>query len=226
MAISDWPSDERPRERLLRDGPAGLSDAELLAIFLRMGVRGKSAVDLARDLLAAFAGDLNRLCDAPTSELAAVSGIGPAKAAQLKAVFALSGRALAQRLKERDVLGSPEAVRDFLRLRFAQKPHEVFAILLLDARNRLIEMHELFRGTLSQTAVYPREVARLVLEKNAAAVILAHNHPSGVAEPSTADLALTQLLKDTLALLDVRVLDHFIVAGNNAPLSLAERGLV
>lgn len=226
MAISDWPSDERPRERLLRDGPAGLSDAELLAIFLRMGVRGKSAVDLARDLLAAFAGDLNRLCEAPVGELAAVSGIGPAKAAQLKAVFALSGRALAQRLKDRDVLGSPEAVRDFLRLRFAQRPHEVFSILLLDARNRLIEMHELFRGTLSQTAVYPREVARLVLEKNAAAVILAHNHPSGVAEPSTADLALTRLLKDTLALLDVRVLDHFIVAGNNDPLSLAERGML
>jgi DNA repair protein RadC len=226
MAISDWPTDERPRERLLRDGPTGLSDAELLAIFLRVGVRGKSAVDLARDLLQAFAGDLNRLCEASTVELAAIPGMGPAKAAQLKAVFALTGRALEQKLQQRDLLSSPGAVRNYLRVCFARKPHEVFAVLLLDAQNRLLETIELFRGTLSQTAVYPREVARLVLEKNAASVILAHNHPSGVAEPSAADLALTKQLKETLALLDVRVLDHFIVAGNSEPLSLAERGML
>lgn len=225
MAITDWPVDERPRERLLRGGAEGLSDAELLAIFLRVGLRGKSAVDLARDLLAAFNGNLSQLLDASIGQLSAVGGIGPAKAAQLKAVFALAGRALAQRMKERDVLSSPAAVRDFLRLRFAQRPHEVFAVLLLDAQNQLIETHELFRGTLSQTAVYPREVAQLALQKNAAAVILAHNHPSGVAEPSTADIALTRQLKEALALIDVRVLDHFIVAGNVTPLSMAERGL-
>ena len=226
MAITDWPIDERPRERLLQNGPDGLSDAELLAIFLRMGVRGKSAVDVARDLLSLFGGDLNRLCEANLEELSSVPGVGSAKAAQLKAVFALSSRALAQRMKERDAFTSPSAVGDYLRLRFAQRPHEVFVIMLLDAQHRLIETHELFRGTLTQTAVYPREVARLVLFKNAAAVILAHNHPSGLAEPSAADIGLTRQLKETLALLDVRVLDHFIIVSNQPPLSMAERGLV
>ena len=226
MAITDWPENERPRERLLRDGPDGLSDAELLAIFLRVGMKGKSAVDLARDLIARFDGDLHRLCEAGVEELASVSGIGPAKASQLKAVFALAGRALARRLAERDLLGSPSAVRDYLRLRYASLPHEVFVILMLDTQNRLIEACEPFRGTLGQTAVYPREVARLALQKNAAAVILAHNHPSGVAEPSDADIRLTRELKAALALLDIRVLDHFIVAGTGSPVSLAERGLL
>lgn len=226
MAITDWPQDERPRERLLRDGPDGLSDAELLAIFLRVGVRGKSAVDLARHLLGHFGGDLHRLCEAEIAALEAVSGIGPAKAAQLKAVFALAARALSGRLADRDVLGSPTAVRDFLRLRYAGLPNEVFAVLLLDTQNRLIEACELFRGTLAQTAVYPREVARIALRKNAAAVILAHNHPSGVAEPSDADLRLTRELSAALGLLDIRVLDHFIVAGTGQPVSLAERGLM
>jgi DNA repair protein RadC len=226
MAITDWPENERPRERLLKDGPEGLSDAELLAIFLRVGVRGKSAVDLARDLLGHFGGDLHRLCDASVAELARVNGIGPAKAAQLKAIFALAGRALSGRLAQRDLLGSPAAVRDYLRLRYASLPHEVFVVLLLDTQNRLIETCELFRGTISQTAVYPREVARLALLKNAAGVVLAHNHPSGVAEPSDADLRLTRELKAALALLDVRVLDHFIVAGTGSPVSMAERGLL
>ena len=226
MAITDWPIDERPRERLLKDGPEALSDAELLAVFLRVGVRGKSAVDLARELLARFDGNLTTLCEATTQELAGVSGMGPAKAAQLKAVFALTGRALAQKMSERDALSSPQAVRDFLQIKLAALAHEVFVVLLLDTRNRLIQAHELFRGTLSQTSVYPREVCRLALQKNAAAVIFAHNHPSGAGEPSTADRSLTTQLKAALELIDVRVLDHFIVAPGLPALSFAERGLL
>lgn len=226
MAISDWPSDERPRERLLRDGPPALSDAELLAIFLRVGVRGKSAVDLARDLLATFGGDVARLCSASLAELSQVPGMGPAKAAQLQAVLELARRALKQGMAQRDILASPTVVRDFLRLRLATLPHEVFLVLLLDAQNRLIACEELFRGTLTQTSVYPREVVKLALDRNAAGVIFAHNHPSGIAEPSRADELLTQTLKQALALVDVRVLDHFIAAGNAAPLSMAERGLI
>ena len=226
MAITDWPIDERPRERLLKDGPDALSDAELLAVFLRVGVRGKSAVDLARDLLARFDGNLTSLCDARAADLASVSGMGPAKAAQLKAVFSLAGRALAQKMSERDALASPQAVRDFLQLRLSPLTHEVFLVLLLDTRNRLIESHELFRGTLNQTSVYPREVCRLALLKNAAAVIFAHNHPSGATEPSTADRSLTTQLKTALDLIDVRVLDHFIVAPGAPPVSFAERGLM
>lgn len=226
MAITDWPIDERPRERLLKDGPDALSDAELLAVFLRVGVRGKSAVDLARDLLARFGGNLTAMCDASVTELASVSGMGPAKAAQLKAVFSLTSRALAQRMTERDALSSPQAVRDYLQLKLSPLAHEVFVVLLLDTQNRLIESHELFRGTLNQTSVYPREVCRLALLKNAASVILAHNHPSGVCEPSAADHSLTQQLKTALGLIDVRVLDHFIVAPGGRPLSFAERGLL
>jgi DNA repair protein RadC len=226
MAITDWPEDERPRERLLRDGAAALSDAELLAIFLRVGVRGKSAVDLARDLLAAFAGNLARLCAASIDEISAVAGMGPAKAAQLQASIELARRSLKQEMRRCDALDSPAAVRDYLRLILAQRPHEVFMVLLLDAQNRLIASEELFRGSLTQTSVYPREVVKLALERNAAAAIFAHNHPSGVAEPSRADEALTAALKQALALVDVRVLDHFIVAGNAPPLSLAERGLI
>ena len=227
MAITDWPEGERPRERLLAHGPEALSDAELLAIYLRVGVRGKSAVDVARDLLAAFDGSLAALADAPLAELAAVSGIGAAKAAQLKASFELARRALAQEMATREtVFSAPGKVRDWLRLRLATRPNEVFMALWLDAQNRLLRAEELFAGTLTQTSVYPREVVKAALACNAAAVILAHNHPSGIAEPSRADEMLTRNLKEALALVDVKVLDHFIVAGNAPPLSFAERGLL
>jgi DNA repair protein RadC len=227
MAITDWPEGERPRERLLACGPEALSDAELLAIYLRVGVRGKSAVDLARDLLSAFGGNLAALADAPLAELATVPGIGTAKAAQLKASFELARRALAQEMAAREtVFSAPGKVRDWLRLRLATRPSEVFMALWLDAQNRLLRAEELFAGTLTQTSVYPREVVKAALACNAAAVILAHNHPSGVAEPSRADEMLTRSLKEALALVDVKVLDHFIVAGNAPPLSFAERGLL
>lgn len=225
MAITDWPEDERPRERLLSHGAAVLSDAELLAIFLRVGVRGKSAVDLARDLISRF-GSLHALFAAGREEFARVPGMGSAKYAQLQAVIEMARRALGETLRTRDLLGAPESVRDWLRLQLATLPHEVFYVLLLDSQNRLIRAHELFRGTLDQTSVYPREVVKLALTHNAAAVILAHNHPSGCAEPSRADESLTAHLKQALALIDVRVLDHFIVAGTSRPLSFAERGLI
>lgn len=225
MAITDWPVHERPRERLLAQGADVLSDAELLAIFLRVGIRGKSAVDLARELLSHF-GSLNSLFAASEAELSRVPGMGQAKYAQLQAVLEMARRALGETLRARDLLGSPAAVRDWLRLQLAGLPHEVFMLVLLDAQNRLIHAEELFRGTLTQTSVYPREVVKLALAHNAAAAILAHNHPSGAAEPSRADELLTRALKDALALVDIRVLDHFIVAGNAAPLSFAERGLL
>lgn len=226
MAINDWPEAERPRERLLRQGAQALSDAELLAIYLRVGVRGKSAVDLARELLAHFNGELNRLADAPLAELAGVQGIGPAKAAQLKASFELARRALGQEMAAGDAFTAPAAVRQWLRLQLAGRPHEVFMALWLDAQNRLIASEELFRGTLTQTSVYPREVVKSALRHNAAGVILAHNHPSGACEPSPADEALTQNLKTALHLVDVKLLDHFIVAGATQPLSFAERGML
>lgn len=225
MAISDWPAGERPRERLLLQGAAALSDAELLAIFLRVGVRGKSAVDLARELIERF-GSLSRLFAATQDELASVSGMGPAKYVQLQAVLEMAKRSLSAELRAATVFSSPGAVRDYLRLHLAGLPHEVFFALWVDAQNRLISAEELFRGTLTQTSVYPREVVKIALAHNAAAVILAHNHPSGVAEPSRADEALTRELKQALALVDVRVLDHFIVAGSDLPLSFAERGLL
>jgi DNA repair protein RadC len=227
MAITDWPEGERPRERLLALGPQALSDAELLAIYLRVGVRGKSAVDVARELLSAFDGRLGALAEAPLAELARVPGIGTAKAAQLKASFELARRALAQDIAAKEtVFSAPGMVRDWLRLKLAAQPHEIFMALWLDAQNRLIKADELFSGTLTQTSVYPREVVKAALSHNAAAVILAHNHPSGVAEPSRADEALTRSLKEALALVDVNLLDHFIVAGNQRPLSFAERGLL
>jgi len=225
MAITDWPSDERPRERLLKQGAAALSDAELLAIFLRMGVKGKSAVDLARVLLSHF-GSLTRLFQAAAGEFATIPGMGNAKYAQLQAVLELARRALKEELATRDLFAAPAAVRDWLRLNLAHLPHEAFVALWLDAQNRLIAHDELFRGTLTQTSVYPREVVKNALAHNAAAVILAHNHPSGLAEPSRADEVLTTSLKQALALVDVKVLDHFIVAGNGPPLSFAERGLL
>jgi DNA repair protein RadC len=226
MAIRDWPAAERPRERLAQQGATALSDAELLAIFLRVGVRGKSAVDLARELLASFDGDLARLAAASTKELARLPGIGPAKAAQLAATLELARRALAGSLKAKDTMASPQAVRDWLRLSLGTLQHEVFVALWLDAQNRLIASEELFRGTLTQTSVYPREVVKRALIHNAGAVILAHNHPSGLAEPSRADEVLTSSLKQALALIDVKLLDHFIVTGGAEPLSFAERGLM
>ncbi|MBI4995382.1 MAG: DNA repair protein RadC [Rhodocyclales bacterium] len=226
MAITDWPENERPRERLLALGPQALSDAELLAIFLRVGIKGKSAVDLARDLLGQVDGSLARLAETPPKDLARLPGLGPAKAAQLAATLELARRALVEDMKARDLLASPGAARDWLKLKLGGLNHEVFGALWLDAQNRLIGWDELFRGTLTQTSVYPREVVKQALTRNAAAVILAHNHPSGLAEPSAADEALTRSLKEALGLVDVRVLDHFIVAGRAAPLSFAERGLV
>lgn len=226
MAITDWPEGDRPRERLLRDGVEALSDAELLAIYLRVGIKGMSAVDLARDLLGRWGGSLARLAAAPIEELRNVPGMGLAKAAQLKATLELARRALREEMASRDFLSSPQQVRDYLRLKLAALPYEVFMVLLLDAQNRLIHAAEAFRGTLTQTSVYPREIVKLALAHNAAAVVFAHNHPSGVAEPSAADEQLTRSLKQALALVDVRVLDHFIIASQAEPLSFAERGLI
>ena len=225
MAITDWPAEERPREKLLARGAGSLSDAELLALFLRVGIRGHSAVDLARQLISHF-GSLTRLCSASANDFAALPGMGLAKYAQLQAVMELARRALGETLSERALFDSPQAVRDWLRLRLGHLPHETFCIMLLDARHRLIEAVDLFRGTLTQTSVYPREVVKLALSHNAAAVILAHNHPSGASEPSTADEVLTRTLKDSLALVDVRVLDHFVVPAHGKPVSFAERGLL
>lgn len=224
MAITDWPKDERPRERLLRSGAGALTDAELLAIFLRVGVRGKSAVDLARGLLQHF-GSLNRLFSAERSELVSISGVGDAKYAQIQAVFEMGRRALKEDMSERTSLSSPQAVKDYLRLSLGNLPHEVFVVLFMDARNRLLAADQMFQGTLTQTSVYPREVVKRALTHNAAAVILAHNHPSGATEPSQADRYLTESLKQALALVDVQVLDHIIVAGRSVH-SFAERGLL
>ncbi|WP_153109210.1 RadC family protein [Propionivibrio limicola] len=225
MAITDWPVGERPRERLLAQGAATLSDAELLAIFLRVGIKGKSAVDLARDLLRHFGG-LNRLFAAGEAEFSAIPGMGPAKFTQLQAVLEMSRRALAETMKGADAFSSPTVVRDYLRLHLSGLSHEVFFALWVNTQNQLIASEELFCGSLSQTSVYPREVVKKALTHNAAAVVFAHNHPSGVCEPSAADEALTRELKKALALVDVRVLDHFIVAGQHTPLSFAERGLL
>lgn len=224
MAISDWPESERPREKLLKNGAAFLSDAELLAIFLRTGMTGKSAVDLARELLQRFNG-VTGLFAADQHAFCQMPGMGPAKFAQLQAVLELARRVLEEKLKCGDALGSPGSVRDYLRLSLQGRKHEIFISIFLDAQNRTIAAEELFRGTLTQTSVYPREVVKRALHHNAAAVIFAHNHPSGVAEPSHADEILTQSLKQALALVDVKVLDHFIV-GSGAAMSFAERGLI
>jgi DNA repair protein RadC len=224
MSLAEWPLAERPRERLLAQGPAALSDAELVALFLGTGVRGRSALELARELIARF-GRLSRLLSAGRVEIAAVPGMGHAKYAQLAAVMELATRALAQEMKARDSLSSPAAVRGYLRLRMQELGHECFYCVFLDAQNRVIAAEELFRGTLTQTSVYPREVVKHALRHNAAAVILSHNHPSGVAEPSIQDQALTRTLTEALSLVDIKVLDHFIVAPG-ACLSFAERGLM
>ena len=224
MAINNWPEDDRPREKLLARGPGSLSDAELLAIFLRTGTRGKSAVDLARVLLGKF-GSLAGIVGASREAFCDVPGLGSAKYAQLHAATELTRRTLAVEMKAGLNLSSPTAVRDFLRLSIQNRQVEVFVGLFLDAQNRVIAVEELFSGTLTQTSVFPREVVRRALHHNAAGVIFAHNHPSGVAEPSHADETLTQALKEALALIDVRVLDHFVV-GRGATLSFAERGLL
>lgn len=224
MGIADWPLLERPRERLLAQGAGSLSDAELVAVCLRSGLRGKSAVDLARELLAGFGG-IAGLLAADLTALLAVRGLGTAKAAQFAAVLELARRSLREELKSGTALASPGAVRDYLRLALSGRPHEVFVCIYLDAQHRVTATEELFRGTLTQTSVYPREVVKAALAANAAAVIFAHNHPSGVAQPSQADELLTRQLKEALALVEVKVLDHFIVAGNQA-LSFAERGLL
>jgi DNA repair protein RadC len=224
VAITDWPASERPREKLIELGADALSDAELLAIFLRVGVTGKSAVDLARDLLNQF-GSLNGIFAASERELSQVHGIGSSKYVQLQAIFEMSRRALNEQLQQRDVFQSPQQVRDYLVLKLGALTREVFMVLFLDAQNRLTAAEELFSGTLTQTSVYPREVVKRAIYHNAASVIFAHNHPSGTTQQSAADEQLTQQLKQALALVDVRVLDHFIVACNQT-LSFSERGLL
>src|SRR5262245_40427620 len=221
MAISDWPVEDRPRERLLALGASALSDAELLAVLLRTGVRGKSAVELGRELLSQFQG-LGGLFAADLSE---VRGLGPAKRAQFAAALELARRSIEGQLKETPALTSPGAVRDFLRLTLGREPHEVFLCLWLDAQHRVLACEESFRGTLTQTSVYPREIVKAGLRLNAAAVIFAHHRPSGAAQPSRADELLTRNLKDALGLVEIKVLDHFIVAGGQA-ISFAERGLL
>jgi DNA repair protein RadC len=224
MAISDWPINERPRERLLRNGAQSLADAELLAICLRTGVRGKSAVEMARELLSRF-GSVRALLIAAAEQRPQMSGLGDAKRAQMLAALELARRSLKEDLETRGALNSPREVRDYLKLVLGRTDHEVFVALMLDAQHRVVATEELFRGTLTQTSVYPREVVKAALARNAAAVIFAHNHPSGIAEPSHADELLTRSLKSALALVDIQVLDHFIVAGGRI-LSFAERGLL
>ena len=222
--IKHLPPDARPREKLLAQGPAALADAELVALLLRTGLKGTSVLQLAQQVLDAFGG-VAGLLHADSSDLKRIKGLGPAKRAELAAVVELARRSLQQRLADRPAFDSPQAVRDYLQLQLAAREHEVFAVLFLDAQHHLLRFDEMFRGTLTQTSVYPREVVRRALALNAGAVILAHNHPSGVAEPSRADEFLTQTLKSALALVDVRVLDHFVV-GRGQIVSFAERGLL
>ncbi len=225
MPLKDLPPDARPREKLLARGPSALSDAELLALLLRTGLAGKSVLQLAQELLDSFGG-IAGLLHAEADDLKRIKGLGgPAKRAELMAVLELARRALAQQLRQRAAFDSPTAVKHYLQLHLAQRRHEVFAALFLDSQHRLIALEELFRGTLTQTSVYPREVVLRALHHHAAAVVLAHNHPSGSVQPSRADEAITQNLKSALALIDVRVLDHVIVAPGEA-LSMAEKGLV
>ena len=224
MPITDWPASERPREKLLAQGAAALSDAELLAIFLRVGIRGKSAVDLARDLVTHF-GSLNRLFGASAIELSAIPGIGDAKYAQLQAVIELARRALRESMAETPMLSNQDSFKDYLRLTLRALPHESFHALWLDNQNRLQASEQLARGSLRHASVYPREVVRAALAHNAAFVVFAHNHPAGIAEPSEHDVDLTRLLKEALKLVDVKVLDHFVVAGDRIT-SMAARGLI
>ncbi|MBY0574647.1 MAG: DNA repair protein RadC [Undibacterium sp.] len=222
MGINDWPEDQRPRERLIKLGAQALSDAELLSVFLRMGVKGKNAIELGKDMLCQF-GSLRGLFGASIKDFSAMHGLGNAKYAQLHAVLELAKRAINEELQSNCLLSSPQSVRQFLLLSLGQKPHEAFTVLFLDMKNRLIISKEMFQGSLGHASVYPREVVKSALSYNAASVILAHNHPSGSTAPSQADRQITLTLKNALSLVDVRVLDHFIVAQNGV-YSFAEHG--
>jgi DNA repair protein RadC len=231
MSMKNTPADSRPREKLLARGPGALSDAELLAILLRTGIVGKGVLQMAEELLNEKLGDklgfsgISGLLNATAEDLKRIKGLGPAKRAELVAVLELARRALAQQLKERTIFESPNAVKDYLQLHLAVRPYEVFAVLFLDVQNRMLAMEELFRGTLTQTSVYPREVVLRALHHNASSVVLCHNHPSGGVQPSKADETLTKTLTAALALVDVRVLDHIIVSQGQAA-SMMEMGLV
>lgn len=222
MSIKDWPEDERPREKLLKYGSHSLSDAELLAIFLRVGTKGQSAIELARSLIQRF-GSLHQLMRANATQFCAHPGMGLAKFAQLQATLEMSKRCFHTQIQEQCVITSPEATHNFLRSAILHKNHEVFGCLYLSAQHKVIKFEELFQGTIDSASVYPREVVRKVLDNNAAAVIFCHNHPSGSAQPSQADISLTRRLTDALTLIDVRVLDHMIVAGSEV-VSMAELG--
>ena len=224
MAISHWPKEERPREKLLSRGAAALSDAELLAIFLRTGLPGITAIDLARALLSEF-GSIGALLSARQDAFCERKGLGPAKFAQLQAALELTSRYIKEELRANPIFTSPQMVRDYLAVQMRGYQREVFVILLLDSRHQLLDFHELFQGTIDMASVYPREIVKLALQNNAAAVIVAHNHPSGVAEPSQSDIAITKRIKQALALVDIRLLDHFII-GRGAVTSLADTGRV
>ena len=223
LAISEWPEQERPREKLLSLGAQALSDAELLAIFLRTGMPGCTAVDLARMLIDEF-GSLKLLMESSESEFCAQRGLGKAKFAQLQAVLEMSRRYMYENIQRGDALSSPGETREYLKAQLSAYPHEVFACLFLDNRNRVIAFEKMFYGTIDGASVYPREVVKAALKRNAASVIFAHNHPSGVAEPSLSDEKITQRLKQALSLVDIRVLDHIIVGDD--VVSFAERGLL
>ena len=224
MRIRDWPAGERPREKLLARGPAALSEVELLAICLRSGPRGQSALELAAALLTEF-GSLRALLAVGFERLRRQRGVGPARYAALQAALELARRHHLETLRTGPPLTSPRLARDFLLAQLRDRDHEVFCCLYMDSRHRLLAFEELFRGTIDGASVHPREVVKRALERRAAAVILAHNHPSGIAEPSRADELITQRLRDALALVDIRVVDHVIV-GDGVCVSLAERGLV
>ena len=224
MLLKDLPEDARPREKLLARGPGALSDAELLALLLRTGLPGKNALQMGQELISTFGG-VTGLLNTPAEALKKIKGLGPAKRAEIVAVLELARRALASQLQEKTIFSNPQAIRDYLQLQLGSREHEIFAVLFLDASHRLIVLEEMFRGTLTQTSVYPREVVVRALALNAASVVLAHNHPSGTAKASRADEAITHTLKAALALVDVRVLDHFIVTRSEA-VSMAELGLI
>jgi len=224
MSIKDWSACDQPREKLLINGSDALTDAELLAIFLRTGIKGKSAVDLARDLLEEF-GSLQALLNADQSRFCQGKGLGTAKYAQLQAVLGMARRHFSEIIERGDALTSPEATRAYLSAQLRGYSYEVFACLFLDNQHRVIQFEELFRGTIDSASVYPREVVKVALSHNAAAVIFAHNHPSGINEPSQSDKHITEKLKQALNLFDIRVLDHFII-GDGEPYSFAEHGLL
>jgi DNA repair protein RadC len=224
MVLKDIPADARPREKLLASGAGALADAELVALLLRTGLRGVSVLQLAQQMLDHFGG-ITGLLHASVDDLKVIKGLGPAKRAEIAAVIELARRALVQELAQRPVFERPEQVKSYLQLQLGGRNFEVFAVMFLDSQHRLLKLEEMFRGTLTQTSVYPREVVTRALALRAAAVILAHNHPSGAAEPSRADEFLTQTLKSALALVDVRVLDHLVV-GTGTVVSFAERGLL